>query len=181
MSPDRIMKNIHSSKGCATWREVPFLGLATLAFLIPRLTAAQSSSQPLILDHADSTILIQKQGETEYHLYGNVSFIQGDTRLQGDSAVWMQGSGHVQFDGHVVINQPGTFLGAQQVIYRRGTQSLAALGEVAIDDTTESFALRSQRAVFDRERSIARADSMPVVYWDFLLDSASQTIVQADT
>jgi len=177
------MKRVDSTRGCIANCLQRLVVCAAVVPVVMLLSAAnaQSASAPLLLEHADSTVLIQQAGETQYHLYGGVRFLQGDTRLQSDRAVWMQGSGQVQFDGHVVINQPGTFLGAQQVTYRRDTRSLAALGDVILDDTTESFALRSQRAVFDRERSIARADSLPVIYWDFLLDSASQTIVRADT
>lgn len=174
------MRDIRTWKNCASNGAAGFLFLASFALLMTASALAQSSG-PLILDHADSTILIQRPEETEYHLYGNVQFTQGDTKLRGDSAVWMQGSGRVQFDGHVLINQPGIFLGAHQVSYRKEVRSISALGDVILDDTTESFALRSQRAIFDREKSIARADSNPVIYWDFLLDSASQTVVQADT
>ena len=174
------MRDIRTWTNCAPAGAAGFLFLVSFALLMTSSALAQSSG-PLILDHADSTILIQRPEETEYHLYGNVQFTQGDTKLQGDSAVWLQGSGQIQFDGHVLINQPGIFLGAHQVSYRKEVRSISALGNVVLDDTTESFALRSQRAVFDREKSVAKADSQPVVYWDFLLDSASQTVVEADT
>ena len=142
---------------------------------------AQSPPEPLILEHADSSEVIQPGGETEYHLFGNVRFRQGDSRLAGDRAVWYQSLGQVKFEGGVKINQTGRFLGAAQVLYYRDNRSFIALGGVIVDDTTESFSLRSERVHFDRGREIARADSTPVMYWDFLLDSASQTIVKADT
>lgn len=149
--------------------------------LRPACARAEEKSEPLILDHADSSEVIQPGGESEYHLFGNVRFRQGSSHLAGDRAVWYQKDGRVKFDGDVRINQPGRFLGADEVLYFREDRSFIALGDVIVDDTTETFSLESQRVRFDRDREIARADSMPVMYWDFLLDSASQTIIRADT
>lgn len=164
----------------------PALRLATAAcllwaFPLIRVSRAESGPQPLALDHADSTELIQHEGATEYHLFGGVRFTQGETRLRSDRALWIQETGHIQFDGHVAINQPGRYLEADQVTYRRDDRSFRALGHVLVEDTTESFSLRSERAQFDRAHESALADSLPVVRWGFLLDSASQTIIWADT
>ncbi|HUU46524.1 MAG TPA: putative LPS assembly protein LptD, partial [Acidobacteriota bacterium] len=43
------------------------------------------------------------------------------------------------------------------------------------------FSLESERGRFDRKNDIAIADSVPVLHWDFHLDSAFQTIIWADT
>jgi lipopolysaccharide assembly outer membrane protein LptD (OstA) len=143
--------------------------------------SAQESPAPLILDHADSSEIIRPGGETEYHLFGNVRFIQGESRFAGDRAVWFQQRGEVRFIGHVKITQPSRSLSAEDVQYNRGERTVLALGDVIVEDTSESFSLHSQRVHFDRDRKIARADSTPVMYLDFLLDSAAQTVVWADT
>ena len=144
-------------------------------------TCLAANSDPLILDGADSSEVLQVDGLTEYHLFGNVHFRQGDSRLSSDRAVWYEQRGEVFFDGHVRINQPNRYLSADRVRYFRDDRSVLALGNVHVEDTTESFAIYSQRAHFDRENETARADSMPVMYWDFYMDSAGQTVIWADT
>jgi lipopolysaccharide assembly outer membrane protein LptD (OstA) len=143
--------------------------------------SAQEPPEPLILEHADSSEIIQPGGETEHHLFGNVRFIQGQSRFSGDRVIWLQKRGEIRFIGHVIITQPARYLGAAEVQYDRDDRTVLALGDVIVEDTSENFSLHSQRVHFDRDRKIARADSVPVMYLDFLLDSAAQTVVWADT
>jgi len=171
-------------QACLGARRALALAVSTLllvSLIRPVAALAQEGTQPLILEHADSTELIRIGTETEYHLYGNVGFSHGRSSLAGDRAVWRQEAGVVEFDGNVRIAQPGRYLRAQRVIYERDGRSAWALGDVVIEDTAESFSLVSQRARFDRSREVAVADSLPVVRWDFLLDSSAHTVVWADT
>lgn len=147
----------------------------------PSAAESQDSAEPLILERADSSEVIQSPAGSEYHLFGNVLFTQGDTRLTSDRAVWKQEQGEVHFAGNVRIVQPDRFLHADQVWYRRRSRSFVALGQVLVEDTAQSFSLTSERGQFDRRRETARADSLPRLRWDFYLDSASQTIITADT
>ncbi|MEW5873565.1 MAG: putative LPS assembly protein LptD [Candidatus Zixiibacteriota bacterium] len=154
---------------------------AILLLLSSRLVGAQETAEPLILERADSSEVIQSAAGSEYHLFGNVLFTQGETRLTSDRAVWIQETGEIEFEGQVEITQPDRFLRADHVWYRRETRSFLALGDVLVEDTAQSFSLKSERARFDRRRETARADSLPAMRWDFYLDSASQTIITADT
>ncbi|MBD3299688.1 MAG: hypothetical protein GF341_13610, partial [candidate division Zixibacteria bacterium] len=150
------------------------------AVVIPGGVHAQDS-QPLILEYADSSEVLQAQGETEYHLFGNVQFRQGDTRLASDRAVWKQDSGTVWFRGHVLIQQPKRFLRAKRVFYDRNVRSFIAYDSVTVEDTAQAFSLSGERVRFDRNAEVAYADSSPVMHYDFLLDSAQHTIIIADT
>jgi len=65
------------------------------------------AQEPLVLEHADSTEVFRPSAdETEYQLYGDVRFSQGDTHLRGDRAIWRRESGIIQLDGNVVVQQP---------------------------------------------------------------------------
>lgn len=141
----------------------------------------QESSEPLILEHADSTELIRTGAETEYHLFGNVGFSHGKSTLQSDQATWKRESGQIEFEGHVTVHQPARWFAADRVLYQRLGRSVMAWGDVHLQDTSESFSLWSQRVRFDRGGQITVADSSPVIRWDFVLDSTAQTIVRADT
>jgi lipopolysaccharide assembly outer membrane protein LptD (OstA) len=155
--------------------------VALLCLLVVRDARAQESSAPLVLEHADSTEVIRTPTETEYQLYGDVQFTQGETRLRGDRAIWRRESGIIQLDGNVLVRQPNRWISAQSMTYERAGRTVLAQGDVRLEDTSQSFALIAQRARYDRARELAVADSLPVVRWDFILDSASQTIVYADT
>lgn len=159
-------------------------GLLLLAVVLALLAPgaqAQDQREPLVLEHADSTEVVNLHNETEYRLFGDVRFSQGDTYLRGDQAVWKRESGIIQLDGNVLVQQPDRWVSAQHMTYVRAGRTVLALGDVRLEDTTQSFSLSSQRARYDRLRDLAIADSSPVVYWDFLLDSASRTVVYADT
>ncbi|GAB4313854.1 MAG: hypothetical protein Kow0074_00560 [Candidatus Zixiibacteriota bacterium] len=125
--------------------------------------------------------MLQARGETEYHLFGNVRFRQGDTRLASDRAVWRQDNGTVWFRGHVLIQQPQRFLSADSVFYARSMRSFIAYSNVLVEDTAQSFSLCGERVRFDRDAEIAYADSNPAMRYDFLLDSVAQTFIFADT
>ncbi|MEW5701969.1 MAG: LPS assembly protein LptD [Candidatus Zixiibacteriota bacterium] len=155
--------------------------LSGIGLINPRAATAQDTSPPLILEHADSTEWIHTDTASEYRLYGNVSFVHGNTSLLSDRAVWQQDVGLVAFDGNVHIAQPGLSFVARHVEYERDGQSARALGDVLIEDTTGGFALVSQRARFERGANVAVADSLPLLRWDFFLDSSDQTIIRADT
>ncbi len=157
------------------------LSALLLLWAFPASAPGQDSREPLVLEHADSTEVVRTAGETEYQLYGDVRFTQGATRLRGDRAVWKRDQGVIQLDGNVLVQQPDRWVAAQHMTYERAGRTVLARGDVRLEDTTQSFSLYSQRARYDRFRDLAIADSSPVVYWDFLLDSASRTIVYADT
>ena len=143
--------------------------------------AHAQSGQPLFLEHADSSEVLRAEGQTEYHLFGNVRFVQGETRLASDRAIWKKDSGSVWFDGRVMIQQPKRYLRARRVYYNLNTRAFFAYDSVHVEDTAQAFALHAERVQFERNQNLARADSLPVMFWDFLLDSASQTIIFADT
>ncbi len=175
-------RNANSSRLRIRETKASLVLLLLMAILLfPVSTCLADNSEPLILDGADSSEVLQVDGLTEYHLFGNVRFRQGDSRLFSDRAVWYEQRGEVFFDGNVRINQPNRYLSADRVRYYRDDRSVLALGNVHVEDTTESFALYSHRAYFDRENEMARIDSMPVLYWDFYMDSAGQTVIWADT
>jgi len=142
---------------------------------------AKDGAQPLILEHADSTEIISEGSVATYHLFGDVRFRQGETTIDADMATWNPGSGEVEFLGHVRVRRPGSVVSAEQLIYHRDQRWVTALDNVLVEDTTERFSLHSQRGHFDRVQDIAIADSLPILYWDFTLDSSRQTIVIADT
>jgi lipopolysaccharide assembly outer membrane protein LptD (OstA) len=154
---------------------------AVLAMVLWKGAAAQEGSEPLVLDHADSTEVYRHGDQTEYQLYGDVRFSQGTTHLRGNRAIWRPDVGVISFDGQVLVQQPARWIKAQSMTYDRAGRSVLATGDVQVEDTSQNFLLFSQRARFDRGRNVAIADSFPKVIWDFLLDSASQTIVTADT
>ncbi len=140
------------------------------------------AQEPLVLEHADSTEVFRPSpDETEYQLYGDVRFSQGETHLRGDRAIWRRESGIIQLDGNVLVQQPHRWVAAESMVYERAGRTVVAHGNVHLEDTTQSFSLVSERARYDRSRDLAIADSLPVVFWDFLLESAAQTIVNADT
>lgn len=155
--------------------------LAALVALWFLPVAAQEGREPLILEHADSTEVYRAGDQTEYQLFGDVRFSQGETRLRGDRAIWKQEAGIIQLDGRVLVQQPQRWVEAQSMTYERAGRTVLALGDVHLEDTTQSFLLLSQRARYDRAGDLAVADSLPVVIWDFLLDSLAQTRVTADT
>lgn len=142
---------------------------------------AQDAREPLVLEHADSTEVVRTATETEYQLYGDVRFVQGETRIRGDRAIWRRDSGIIDLTGNVLVQQPHRWVSAQSMVYERAGRTVIARGDVRLEDTTQSFSLSSQRARYDRARDLAIADSTPVVFLDFLMDSASQTMILADT
>ncbi len=152
-----------------------------LVFVSTAVAQAQDQREPLVLEHADSTEVVRTPTETEYQLYGDVRFVQGETYLRGDRAIWRRDSGIIELTGNVLVQQPHRWVSAQSMIYERAGRTVLARGDVRLEDTTQSFSLSSQRARYDRSRDLAIADSSPVVYWDFLLDSVSRTAVIADT
>ncbi|HUU44808.1 MAG TPA: OstA-like protein, partial [Acidobacteriota bacterium] len=122
-----------------SWRLVVWCALPAMLCLWSSPAGAQRTVESLLLDHADSTELIRTSGATQYHLYGNVGFTQGDTRLASDRAVWIPDDGLIEFTGNVGIRQPGRLLLADRVVYRRDNRSVFAYGNVLVEDTTERF------------------------------------------
>jgi len=148
----------------------------TATLLLSGLTplAAQEKTRTLVLEHADSTVLLSTDESTDYILIGNVLFSHGEDRLSCDRAAWLRSAGKIICSGNVMLTQPHRFLHADSIVYDRAEQTALALGKAVLVDSTERTRIEGERMIFYRGLDFGVCDSFPRMIMDFD-DSTART------
>ena len=103
-------------------------------FLLYSINVAQTGDKVVILDHADSMVGTQINGEQADLLTGNVKFRQGKVVVTCDKATRFLRTNKIDFEGHVVVRQDSLTMTAKRGTYHANEKVIEAFEDVHLDD-----------------------------------------------
>ena len=108
------------------------MAVAMLATIQP--LPGQTNENVVILNHADSLVGLEKNGERARELIGNVKFTHGKVVVSCDRAVQYLQSNKVDLEGHVVVHQDTLTILSNRGKYYAGPKTAEAFDDVRLDD-----------------------------------------------
>jgi len=103
-------------------------------FTLCSISVAQTNDRTVVLDHADSMVGLQIDGEQADLLTGNVKFRQGKVVVTCDKATRFLRSNKIDFEGHVVVRQDSLTMTAKRGTYHANEKIIEAFEDVHLDD-----------------------------------------------
>src|SRR5947207_70525 len=128
------------SLDAATQRLLKQLILQTMALtLMFEIVSARQSDKDVILNHADSLVGMQIDGEEARELIGNVKFTQGSVVVTCDRALQYRKSNKVSLEGVVEVRDDSMRMVGMRGMYYGDTRTAEAFERVQLEDKTTTL------------------------------------------